>query len=134
MSALLDLPIGDEEDRTGDEMPNGLIRAFNHIEVVPILTVGSGHPTNVITGGDDNQTGAFPSTSGPLNVGRNSSRLPPSATLDLRILKYFNIKPHGKLDLVVETFNVLNRTNVTQVDTVYGSLLAPLRSLGRAGA
>jgi hypothetical protein len=52
-------------------------------------------------------------------------------TLDVRLLKFFNIKPHGELDLVVEAFNVLNRTNVTQVNTVYGPLLTPLRSFGR---
>lgn len=133
VSALLDLPIGEEEDRgPGDLPPGPLIRAFSHIEVAPILTVGSGHPVNVTTGGDDNRSRGFPFTSRPISVGRNSWRLPASATLDVRILKYFNVKPHGKLDLVVEAFNVLNRTNVTQVDAVYGPLLAPLRSFGRA--
>ena len=105
--------------------PNGWTRAFSHIEVAPILTVDSGHPINVVTGGDDNQTGAFPFTSRPLNVGRNSSRLPASATLDIRVLKYFNIKPHGKLDLVIEAFNLLNRTNVNELNTVYGPLSRP---------
>jgi hypothetical protein len=33
--------------------------------------------------------------------------------------------------LVVEAFNLLNRTNVTQVNTVYGPLLTPGRSFGR---
>ena len=132
VSALIDLPIGEEEDRTSGELPNWWIRIFRHIEVAPILTVGSGRPANALTGGDDNRTGAFPFTSRPLNVARNSWRLPAIATLDLRILKYFNIKPHGKLDVVVEAFNVLNRTNVTQVNTVYGPLLAPFRSFGRA--
>jgi hypothetical protein len=132
VSALFDLPIGEEEDRAAGDMPNWRSRAVSHIEVAPILTIGSGHPVNVITGGDDNQSGAFPFTSRPVNVGRNSSRLPASATLDLRILKYFNVKPHGKLDLVIEAFNVLNRTNVTQVNPVYGPLPGPLRSLGRA--
>ncbi len=131
VSALFDLPIGEEEDRKLGEVPNAWVRAFSHIEVAPILTVGSGHPVNVTTGGDDNRSGAFPFASRPLKVGRNSWRLPTSATLDLRILKYFNIKPHGKLDLVIEAFNVLNRTNVTQVNAVYGPLLAPLQSFGR---
>ena len=58
-------------------------------------------------------------------------RLPASAALDVRILKFFTVKPHGKLDLVVEAFNVLNRTNVTQVNTVYGPFVTPLRSFGR---
>jgi hypothetical protein len=131
VSALFDLPIGEEEDRIAGEVPNAWIRAFSHIEVAPILTVGSGHPANVITGGDDNRTRAL-FTARPLEMGRNSWRLPSSATLDIRILKYFNIKPHGKLDLVVEAFNVLNRTNVTQMNTVFGPRLTPLRSFGRA--
>jgi Carboxypeptidase regulatory-like domain/TonB dependent receptor-like, beta-barrel len=132
VSALFDLPVGEEEDGASGEAPDGWIRIFRHIEVAPILTVGSGRPANALTGGDDNRTGAFPFTSRPLNIARNSWRLPATATLDLRILKYFNIKPHGKLDVVVEAFNVFNRTNVTQVNTVYGPLLAPFRSFGRA--
>ena len=32
---------------------------------------------------------------------------------------------------VIEAFNVLNRTNVTQLNAVYGPLLAPLQSFGR---
>jgi hypothetical protein len=51
--------------------------------------------------------------------------------LDLRVLKYFNIKPHGKLDLVVEAFNLLNRTNVSQINAVYGPLLTPRPAFGR---
>ena len=57
--------------------------------------------------------------------------LSPPATLDLRLLKFFPIKPHGKLDLVVEAFNVLNRTNVTQLNAVYGGFLAPVNTFGR---
>jgi hypothetical protein len=131
VSALFDLPIGDEEDRRTGEVPGAWVRGFSHIEIAPILTVGSGLPANVITGGDDNRTRGFPFTSRPLGVARNSWRLPASATLDVRILKYFTIKPHGKLDLVVEAFNVLNRGNVAQVNTVHGPFLTPLRSFGR---
>ena len=132
VSALFDLPIGDEEDLAPGATQSPWARAFSHIEVASILTVGSGHPANAITGGDDNRTRAFPFTSRPLTVGRNSWRLPASATFDVRVLKYFNIQPHGKLDLVIEAFNVLNRTNVTQVNTVYGPFLTPLRSFGLA--
>jgi hypothetical protein len=131
VSALLDLPIGDEADRRPGEVPGPWTRAFSHIAVAPILTIGSGLPANVTTGSDDNRTRAFPFTSRPAGTARNSWRLPASATLDVRILKFFNVKPHGKLDLVAEAFNVLNRTNVTRVNTVYGSLLTPLRSFGR---
>jgi hypothetical protein len=114
-SALFDLPIGEEEDRKPGDVPTAWVRALSHIEIAPILTIGSGGPINVITGGDDNRSRAFPFTSRPLGSSRNSVRPPSSATLDLRVLKYFDIKPHGKLDLVVEVFNLLNRTNVSQI-------------------
>ena len=106
-------------------------RAFSHIEVAPIFTLGSGTPVNVLTGGDDNRSRAFPFTSRPQGLTRNSERLSSSATLDLRILKYFDIKPRGKLDLVVEAFNLLNRTNVSQINAVFGPGLTPLRTFGR---
>jgi hypothetical protein len=61
----------------------------------------------------------------------NATRLPSSTTLDLRLLKYFQIKPHGELDLVVEAFNLLNRTNVSQINAVYGQLLTPRPAFGR---
>src|SRR6185436_13585091 len=131
-SALFDLPIGEEEDRRPGEVPGRWVRAFSHIELAPILTIGSGQPVNVTTGADDNRTGAFPLTARPLGTRRNALRLPAAATLDLRLLKYFTVKPHGKLDLVIEAFNLLNRTNVTEVNSVYGPLLTPLRSFGRS--
>jgi hypothetical protein len=131
LNALIDLPIGEDEDRRAGEVPGVWVRALSHIAVAPILTIGSGLPANVTTGADDRRNRAFPLTSRPAGVARNSWRLPGSATLDVRLLKFFNIKPHGKLDFVVEAFNVLNRTNVTQVNTVYGPLLTPLRSFGR---
>ncbi|MEO7156832.1 MAG: TonB-dependent receptor, partial [Vicinamibacterales bacterium] len=132
ISAVLDLPIGEEEDLKPGQAPGAMVRAFSHISVAPILTAGTGHPINIVTGGDDNRTGAFPITSRPINVRRNSWRLPATATLDIRVLKYFAIKPHGKLDLVVEAFNLLNRTNVIEVNNIFGPLLTPRASFGRA--
>jgi hypothetical protein len=130
-SALFDLPIGEEEDRQPSQSIGAWTRAFSHIEIAPIFTVGTGTPVNAITGGDDNQSRAFPFTSRPLGMPRNAERLPSSVTLDLRILKYFDIKPHGKLDRVVEAFNLLNRTNVSQINSVFGSGLTPLSTFGR---
>jgi hypothetical protein len=130
-SALFDLPIGDEEDQQPGQAMGAWTRAFSHIEASPIFTFGSGTPVNVITGGDDNRSGAFPFTSRPLGMPRNVQRLPASTTVDIRVLKYFDIKPHGKLDLVVEAFNVFNRTNVSQLNAVFGSLVTPLSTFGR---
>ena len=68
----------------------------------------------------------------PLTMARNSLRLPAFASFDLRVLKAVPIQPHGKLDLVVEAFNVLNRENITQIDPVFGVLLTPRAGFGRA--
>jgi hypothetical protein len=130
-SALFDLPIGDEEDRTPGTTPGLWVRAFSNIEVAPILTIGSGQPVNPVTGVDDTHAHAFPLTARPLSMDRNSVRLPAFAALDLRVLKAIPVKPHGKLDLVVEAFNVLNRQNVIQLNPVFGSGVAPVASFGR---
>ena len=111
---------GEEEDQQPGQPINGWARAFGHIEVAPILALNSGSPVNVVTGSDDNRSRAFPFTSRPLRVTRNAARLPSSATVDVRVLKYFDIKPHGKIDLVVEAFNLFNRTNVSQNNAVFG--------------
>jgi hypothetical protein len=96
-----------------------------------MLTMGSGQPVNPVTGVDDTHAHAFPLTARPMSMGRNSVRLPAFAALDLRVLKAIPIKPHGKLDLVVEAFNVLNRQNVIQLNTVFGSGVAPVTAFGR---
>ena len=131
-SALFDLPIGDEEDRTPGEVPAWWERAFSNIELAPIVTFGSGRTVNPIIGADVSGSHALPLTDRPRGMARNSLRLPASATLDLRLLKFFKIRPHGKLDLVVEAFNLLNRTNVTQLNNVYGFGATPLVTFGRA--
>jgi hypothetical protein len=130
-SALFDLPIGDEEDRQPGETFSWWQRAFSNIELAPILTIGSGRPVNPVVGLDVSGSHAYPLTDRPLGYGRNSLLTPNSATLDLRLLKSFAIKPHGKLDLVVEGFNVLNRTNVTELNNVFGPAASPAVAFGR---
>jgi hypothetical protein len=130
-SALFDLPVGDEVDRVPGTMPSLLVRALSKIVLAPILTIGSGQPVNAVTGLDDTHAGSVPLAARPLSLGRNGLRLPAFATLDLRVLKSVVIRPHGKLDFVVEGFNVLNRQNITQLNPVFGSSPAPLATFGR---
>lgn len=130
-SALVDVPIGDEADRTPGEVPAWWVHALSNIELAPVLTLGSGRPVNALVGADVSGSHAFPASDRPVGYERNSLRLPNSATLDLRVLKFIRIKPHGKLDFVVEAFNVLNRTNVTQLNPVYGSFASPRSTFAR---
>ncbi len=50
------------------------------------------------------------------------------ANLDFRILKYFPFGKRARLDLVGEAFNLLNRSNVAQINPIYGIGLSPLPS------
>jgi hypothetical protein len=99
---------------------------FDNIEVAPILTVESGRPVDPLLGLDGNRNGAFPLSSRPLRFGRNSLQTPGQAEFDLRILKFFIIGEHGKMDLVAESFNALNHTNVSALNPVFGPSLDPI--------
>src|SRR5262249_22003168 len=135
LSALYDLPFGEEEEKAGKHHPQKrssavLAEVFGHIEMAPIVTIGSGRPVNPLTGLDSNLSHPFPLSSRPLGFGRNTLKTPGFATVDLRVLKYVPIGEHGKLDFVVEAFNLFNRTNVSQINPFYGSGLSPRSSFG----
>jgi hypothetical protein len=61
-----------------------------------------------------------------LGFGRNWLKAGTQARLDFRVLKFFKVGEHGKLDLVAESFNLLNHTNVAALNQFYGALIAPL--------
>ncbi|MGH9742879.1 MAG: TonB-dependent receptor [Candidatus Acidiferrum sp.] len=133
-NALWDLPIGDDEDNPGKSQENAgwLTQTFSHIEAAPILAIESDRPVNPITGLDSNQSHAFPLSARPLGLGRNSLDTPVLATMDLRVLKYFPFGGVRRLDVVAEFFNLFNSANVTQVNPVFGSGLAPMPGFGQS--
>jgi outer membrane receptor protein involved in Fe transport len=132
LSALFDLPFGDDEEgKAGDEERDNLLAALlGHIEVAPIVTVSSGRPVNAQTGADEERGRAFPLASRPLGFARNALRTPRLINFDVRALKYFPFGEKRRLDLVVESFNLFNHPHVASVNSFYGSGLAPLATLG----
>ncbi len=127
LSALFDLPFGDEDEKkSGKEKQNlsGII--LSHIEVAPIITLGSGRPTNALTGADEERSHAYPLTSRPLWTTRNSLRTPRFIDTDLRALKYVPFGERRRLDFVIEAFNLFNHPNVLSVNPFYGSGTMPL--------
>jgi hypothetical protein len=131
-NALWELPIGDEEGKPAEEKENQgwLTRTFQHIEVAPIFTVGSGQPVNPVTGLDSNRSHAFPLSSRPLSLGRNSLHNPATANMDFRVLKYFPFGESRRLDVVAEFFNLFNHPNVLEINPVFGSGAAPIAGFG----
>ena len=123
-SGTFDLPFGDEDE--GKETTGAIAKLFGNIEAAPILTIGSGRPIDPLTGFDANRSGAFSLSSRPIGFGRNSLRTGTQAELDLRVLKFFKVGEHGKLDFVVESFNLLNHTNVIALNQFYGTESSPI--------
>jgi hypothetical protein len=46
--------------------------------------------------------------------------------VDLRVLKYFPFGGAKRLDLVAESLNLFNRSNASQINSVFGSGLTPI--------
>jgi hypothetical protein len=132
LSALFDLPFGDdEEDKGGSKERDGLLaEVLGHIEVAPIVTLSSGRPVNALTGADEERGHAFPLASRPLGFARNALSTPRLINFDVRALKYFPFGERRRLDLVVEGFNLFNHPNATSVNSVYGSGATPLATFG----
>jgi hypothetical protein len=133
-NALWELPIGDEKPRADDLWT----KVFGHIEVAPIVSLESGRPVNPLTGIDTFRTLAWPLSARPAGFGRNSLRTPGMFNVDFRVLKFFPVGEKARIDVVGEAFNLMNRTNVTSINPVFGVGAAPLasfvRPMGGAGA
>jgi hypothetical protein len=128
VNGTFDLPIGDE-DASGIHQ-SLLTRMFKNIELAPIITVESGQPVDALTGLDSNRSQAWPLSARPTGLGRNTLLTPTTATVDFRALKFFPVGEHGHLDVVAEFFNLLNRTNVNQINPFFGSGATPFAGFG----
>src|SRR4029453_18686907 len=92
--------------------------------------VGSGRPFNILAGTDlngDGDGGAFPSDrarrvpSDPTSsIRRNLGRLPSQATVDIRVSRDIDVRPRVRVSLILEAFNVFNRTNFIEVNNIFG--------------
>jgi hypothetical protein len=93
----------------GREQPL-MAKAFNDWKMSGVLTFGSGRPENVMVSGDPNQDGNDTNDRLP-GVGRDSFTGPDYATTDARLTRRLFVSERVKLDLVIESFNLLNRDN-----------------------
>jgi len=81
-----------------------------------ILTAQTGQPYSGLVEFDLNNDGNFGTDCVP-GLGRNTFYLPVTISLDPRIIRVVHLRERVQLQLMWEAFNVLNRTNITAVNT-----------------
>jgi Carboxypeptidase regulatory-like domain len=86
--------------------------------------------------GGDNRVYGIGSDNRVYNIGRNTYRYPATWKADMRLGKKFDLRPLGQLELLVESFNLFNHQNVTELETTGYSIESgsPPGALGTAGA
>src|SRR5262249_12611875 len=104
VNSLFDLPIGEDEKDQGKSQtePNLIGKLFGHIEAAPIFTFSTGRPANVLTGGDEERSRAYPFTSRPVGFSRNTLPGPRFINIDVRIVKYIPYAERRRLDFTFE--------------------------------
>ncbi len=83
---------------------------------------------NDVAGGATDRVGGAPLTPQCTSASDCSTMIPrntyvgdPEYAWDLRLSRYFKVREKYRIDLSIDAFNVLNRKNVDEVTSVYGS-------------
>jgi hypothetical protein len=108
------------------------VRFFKNFKVSSLFTAQAPRRFNVFAGLDANGDGN-PLSDRPGNLGRNTLSGDNFVTLDLRIAREFQMTERVTAEFSGDFFNLFNRVNVTDLNTVYGGIdlsAAPLPILG----
>ncbi len=116
VAAVLDSPWkGGKDSSMGQRILSGF-------QVAPIFRYNSGHPFNLLAGADVN--GDRHSTNDrPIGAGHNTGLGPDFYTLDMRVARQFRVAEKSSLQIMVEGFNLFNRTNFGSVNNVLPATL-----------
>ena len=94
------------------------------VKVSALVSVESGRPFNIFAGRDFNLDGN-PNSDRPALIGRNAYEGPAYASVDLRVGREVSVNNRARLDLTLDVFNLFNRENVKDINTVWGSIDYP---------
>jgi hypothetical protein len=97
-----------------------------------LVGLESGRFFTVFTGADSNADGN-PNSDRVGLLGRNTLEGPGYATVDVRVAREFPLGKRVRAEISVDAFNLFNRTNVRDLNTVWGSFnpdVAPIASFG----
>lgn len=109
-----------------------LRRIYGDFQLGWIFTCASRLPFNIVTGNDRN--GDTTINDRPIGVGRNTGEGFDYASLDLRLSRRFRFTEEMGLELLVEGFNLLNRSNFSVPNNTFGTGTVPLATFGRPTA
>ena len=110
---------------------SGLYQFPWQVQFSTILTAASGRPFTPLAGADlngDRDGGAFPSDRARTNhldpatsVKRGSERMKGQFIVDTRLSKRFTFGGHKAVEGILDVFNLLDHTNYTEINNIFGS-------------
>jgi hypothetical protein len=117
--------------RTSGSLPEEFVTPNNPILNGLIMGLGSGMNGS----GGDNRVYGIGSDGRSYNIGRNTFRYPATWKVDMRLGKKFDLGQMRQLELLVESFNLFNHQDVTELETTgyYIESGTPPSALGAAG-
>jgi hypothetical protein len=86
-----------------------------------LVTLESGRHYNIFVGSDVNMDGN-PNTDRPSFVGRNAYEGPGYASVDIRVARDLPITARARVELSVDFFNLFNRVNIKDINSVWGGI------------
>jgi hypothetical protein len=96
----------------------GVLRDF---KLASIVSLESGRYYTIFVGSDANGDGN-PNSDRPGTLSRNSLEGPGFATWDVRVARSFGLNDRWRAELTLDFFNLLNKTNIKDLNTVYGGI------------
>jgi hypothetical protein len=101
------------------ELPHSLPMLVRDFKFSSLLSLESGRRFNVFAGSDANRDGN-PLSDRPGNLGRNALEGPGYASFDMRVARAFQLRERLRAEFSGDLFNVFNRTNIKDLNTLYG--------------
>jgi len=101
------------------------------IELVPIITLGTGRPVDPLVGLNSNRSDAFPLSARPLGLARDSLQTPGLANVDFAVVKTVKLGEYRHVDLVAQFFNLFNHVSATAINPFFGTGAVPLPGFGQ---
>jgi hypothetical protein len=105
------------------QIPSG-VAVFGSFRISGLVSVESGRPFNIFAGRDFNLDGN-PNSDRPSLLERNAYQGPAYASVDLRVGRDIRVTDRARAELTLDIFNLFDRVNVKDINTVWGSIDYP---------